>query len=324
MSTIPSTLNEGTVPYTVVGGSRGPSSLPGSSQVPVSLVLLDRGPRLFRAETLRDFDRLGFDSIICVTSGGGAFDVEALCQRFPRLRFILLAGEVDAGTKVNLAIRESQATWVFVLWNDMGLSTAGLSGRFFERLAEQDLLCLAPFLSTGSGTLLPTAAAPALQGPSLKILPLQASRDGAKSLYPFDYAGIYSRERFILSGGYDGRLSNPYWQRLDFGFRAWLWGEEIRLAQSLRVAYEDEAPAEDSTVGPDYRWFWLKNLAPTFRGDSALLSRRRLPGYFLSRKGGRLGAFAEFRAARRWVELNRYRFRSDAASLADLWEDEAP
>jgi hypothetical protein len=32
-------------------------------------------------------------------------------------------------------------------------------------------------------------------------------------------------------------------------------------------------------------------------------------------------AFGEFRAAREWVRTNRYRFRTDAASLVDLWDE---
>jgi hypothetical protein len=292
--------------------------------VPVSLVILDRGPRLFRGETLRDFDRLGFDSIICVEESGELLDIEAQCQRFPRLRFLLLEAVVDPGTRINLAIRESQSPFVFVLWNDMSLSTAGLSGRFFERLIEQNQLCTAPFLTTGKGVVMPTAATPALHRANLKILPLVAARDGSKSLYPFDYCGIYSREKFILLGGFDGRLASPWWQRLDLGFRAWLWGEEIRLSQALRVAYEDEPPTEDSTVDEDYKWFWLKNLAPQFRGDSAALPGYRFSGYLASRRWHLLKAWKEFRAAREWIGLNRFRFRSDASSLVDLWEDETP
>ncbi|MFZ4616146.1 MAG: hypothetical protein ACOYM2_08130 [Rectinemataceae bacterium] len=320
MNTIPITLSDGAVPYTVVGGSRGTAGPPG---VPVSLVILDRGPRLFRSETLRDFDKLGFDSILCVEEKGELFDVETLCQRFPRLRFIVLGAPADMGTRVNIAIRESSAPYVFVLWNDMGLSTAGLSGRFFERLVEQDLLCLAPFLTSGKGEPIPTAATPALHHSSLKILPLSAGKDATASLYPFDYCGIYSKERFTLLGGYDGRLANPFWQRLDFGFRAWLWGEEIRLAQALRVNYDEAPPEADESIDADYRWFWLKNVAPQFRGDTAVLSRRRRLEYLLSRRREPLQALAEFKAAREWVALNRYRFCSDANSLVDLWEDDA-
>ena len=318
MSTIPTTLSDGAVPYTVVGGNRGMS---GHAGVPVSLVILDRGPRLFRSETLRDFDKLGFESVICVEEKGELFDVEALCQRFPRLRFIVLGGAADMGTRVNIAIRESSSPYVFVLWNDMGLSTAGLSGRFFERLVEQDFLCLAPFLGSGKGELIPTAATPALHRASLKILPLSAARDAAPSLYPFDYCGIYSKERFTLLGGYDGRLANPFWQRLDFGFRAWLWGEEIRLSQALRVNYDDGPPAADESIDSSYRWFWLKCIAPQFRGDTAALPRRRRLEYLLSRRREPLQALSEFRAAREWVGLNKFRFRTDASGLVDLWED---
>lgn len=319
MNTIPTMLSDSAVPYTVVGGTRGASA----SGVPVSLVILDRGPKLFRAESLRDFDHLGFDSITCVEEQGEElFDIESLCQRFPKLRFILLGAKADTGTRINIAIRESASPFVFVLWNDMSIATAGLSGRFLERIVEKDRVCLAPFLSGPDGGLLPVSATPALQGSSLRILPLSAAKEGARSLYPFDYCGIYSRERFILLGGYDGRLSNSFWQRLDFGFRAWLWGEEIRLSQSLRVAYEEGPPQDDSTVDADYRWFWLKNIAPRHRGDSSVLPRSRFIDYILSRKGGLVGALNEFRAARAWVELNRFRFREDAERLVELWEEE--
>jgi len=316
MNTIPTTLSDSAVPYTVVGGG-------GASGMPVSLVVLDRGPRLFRSETLRDFDRLGFDSITYVEDRGAElFDVEALCQRFPRLRFILLGAAADPGTRINIAVRESSSPFVFVLWNDMTIVTAGLSGRFLERIVEKDRICLSPFLSGPDGSLLPVSATPALQGSSLRILPLAAAREGARSLYPYDYCGIYGRERFVLLGGYDGRLSNPFWQRLDFGFRAWLWGEEIRLSRALRVAYEGGPPQEDSTIDADYRWFWLKNLAPRHRGDSAVLSRSRFFEYLVSRKGGFFGALGEFGAARSWVELNRFRFRQDAERVVELWDEE--
>ena len=128
----------------------------------------------------------------------------------------------------------------------------------------------------------------------------------------------------MLSGGYDGGIANPYWQKLDFGFRSWLWGEEIRLSQALRVAYEEEPPTEDSTPDEDYKWFWLKNLAPVFRGDSAAIPPSRYWAY-LRRRGGRpFAAAREFRAAADWVRTNRYRFRSGASSVVDLWEEANP
>jgi hypothetical protein len=303
----------------VVGGTKGKG---GGQGLPVSIVLLNRGSRLYRGEVFRELDRLGFESIVSIDEGADSRDIESLAGRYPRVRFLLLSGKASIGERVNLGIRESPGPFVFVLWDDMRLSTQALSSRFFERLASQNHLCVAPFVTTKGGEMLPTASAPALFGSSLKVLNLPPSRDGSRTLFPFDFCGIYSRERFVLTGGFDGGLDKPYWQKLDFGFRAWLWGEEIRLAQALKLNYIESSPEEDTTPDDCYKWFWLKNLAPQFRGDSAAMPPHRFWPYLRARRGGLLSAIGEFRSAREWVQINRYRFRSDAASLVDLWEDE--
>jgi hypothetical protein len=319
MSTIPTTLDSGTARYTVVGAPRG-KACPDS--FPVSVLLLHRGSRLYRAEAFRELERIGFESIVSVEERGAeGSDMEALSARHPRARFLLLSEPASPGAMVNLGMRESCGPYVFVLWSDQCLSTQALSSRFFERLAEQDLLCQAPFLSDKGGALLPTAEAPALNKSSLKVLSLAPGRDGARSLYPYDYCGIYSRERFVLTGGFDAGISKPYWQKLDFGFRAWLWGEEIKLASALKVAYGEAPPVEDSTPDEGYRRFWLKNLAPSFHGDSAQLSLSRFWSYLRGPGGSLISGPAEFRAAREWVRINRFRFKTDAPSLVDLWDE---
>ena len=46
-------------------------------------------------------------------------------------------------------------------------------------------------------------------------------------------------------GGFDYTIQNPYWQNLDFGVRAHLWGEKIRIFTSFRIQYEGNPIAED-------------------------------------------------------------------------------
>jgi hypothetical protein len=319
MNTIPITLDAGAVPYTVVGG---PAAGSGGPAARVSVVLLNRGSRFARGDALRELSRAGFESILSVEPRGDSLDAESLSPRSGGLRFLLLSEPASVGVQVNLAMRESPGPYVFVLWSDMALSAQALSSRFFDRLAERDILCRAPLFFGKGGEALPSAAAPALHKSSLKVLRLVPSKDGARSLYPFDYAGIYSKEKFVLTGGFDPLLTNQYWQKLDFGFRAWLWGEEIRVSQALKVAYSGAPPVEDETADDCYKWFWLKNLAPSFRGDSALIPSSRLWSYLRRRPGGPAKALAEFREAREWVRTSRYRFRSDAPSLVDLWEEE--
>jgi hypothetical protein len=287
----------------------------------MSVVLLNRGSKLYRGEAMGELERAGLRTVLAVEPKGEAVDVESLAARHPGSRFLLLSEPASIGVQVNLAIRESPGPYVFVLWNDMSLSAQGLSSRFFERLAERDFLCSAPSLFGKAGEQLPSATAPAFNGSSLKVLSLVPEKDGARSLFPFDYAGIYSREKFVRTGGFDPGLANPHWQKLDFGFRSWLWGEEIRVAQALKLSYAEPAPPEDETPDEGYKWFWLKNLAPSFSGDQGAIGLSRFWAYLRSRRGGASSALGEFRAARDWVRLNRYRFRTDASSLVDLWDE---
>jgi hypothetical protein len=318
MNTIPTTLDAGAVPYTVVGA---PRPAPGGDAGAMTVVLLNRGSRLYRNEAIDELERVGLGSILSVEPKGDVVDLEGLASRHPGTRFLLLSEPASAGVQVNLAMRESPGPYVFVLWTDMSLSAQGLSSRFFERLAERNILCSAPALFGKGGEQLPSAVSPAFNRSSLKLLSLVPEKDGAKSLFPFDYAGVYSKEKFVLTGGFDASLANPYWQKLDFGFRSWLWGEEIRIAQALKLSYTEPPRPEDETPDEGYKWFWLKNLAPSFRGDSGDIGFSRFWAYLRSRRGGSAQALGEFKAAREWVRLNRYRFRTDAASLVDLWDE---
>ncbi|PKL08638.1 MAG: hypothetical protein CVV51_07985, partial [Spirochaetae bacterium HGW-Spirochaetae-7] len=192
--------------------------------------------------------------------------------------------------------------------------------RFFDKVVDLDAACLVPMLSDVSGSLVPSMSHPAQSGKALKVVQLPPRKDGEKSLYPFDACGIYSREKFSQLGGFDWTIGNPYWQKLDFGMRSWLWGETIRYAQALKLNYDGQSPSLDTTPDGDYGRFWLKNLAPVNSGDSAVLPRSRLLSYMARSRKGPKAAFDEFKAARDWVEACAYRFKGDASRLADLWD----
>jgi hypothetical protein len=155
---------------------------------------------------------------------------------------------------------------------------------------------------------------------SLKVLPWKPAQEGMRSLYPFDYCGLYSRRRFLQLGGYDLWMTNPYWQKMDFGFRAGLWGETIAWHPRLQFAYTGEPEGEDSTPDSSYKLFFLKNMAVRFTGDSGLLPLSRLPRYALRSGSGLLDALKEFREVRAWVHENRFRFQGDVPSLLGRWE----
>jgi hypothetical protein len=178
----------------------------------------------------------------------------------------------------------------------MRLATSTLSSRFFDKVVDLDAACLVPTLNDPAGSTVPSISHPAQSGKAFRVVPLPPKADGEKSLYPFDACGIYSREKFTSLGGYDWTIANPYWQKMDFGMRAWLWGESIRYAQALRINYEGAPASEDTTP------------------------RSRMLRYIArSRKNPRT-AWEEYKAARDWIVACSYRFKADASRLADLWD----
>jgi len=317
MSTIPSTSKRLSVPYTVVGGGR--SGRARRFPTPLTLLLLNRGGRFFKHAFFEELTRLGAEEIISIEGPTASYEIENLSRDFPTIKFMVLHEPTSRGEQINMGVEEAKGELVFVIWNDMKLSSSSISARIVERIRESDCLCTVPLVQNARLETVPTIMAPAFYNKLLKVLALQPSSDGIMSLFPFDYCGIYNKERFILVGGYDSSLATPYWQKMDFGFRSYMWGEKIHCSTALHVSYSGELPSEDSTPDEGYKMFFLKNLSVRFTGDSGILPRSRFFPYIL-RTGGAMSALKAFRRARAWVETNRFRFKQDARSVTDLWE----
>jgi hypothetical protein len=298
-------------------------------------VLLNRGGRYPRRNLFQELEKTGFDYVISLESSRERYDVEELAGRFPFVRFILAKDDVSPGELINLAASELKGSLFFVLWNDLRLVTGGNAARMVERLCipQEELknagdnkspfkrLCTVPMIQNSRYEILPTMAAPVVMKKVVKTMLFPPVREGLPSLYPFDGVGIYDRDRFIRMGGFDSSIKNTHWQFMDFGFRSWLWGEEINFSHALKLAYDGEAPAEDRTAGEDYRRFYLKNLAPVFRGDHAHLPLGRFPGYFFKSGEDLFTAWEDFTEGRRWVSTNSFRWRSDARTVTDHWDE---
>jgi hypothetical protein len=300
----------------------------------LSAVLLNRIGRYPRRTLFQELKKIGFDYVISIESSPERYDVEELSGDFPFVRFILLREPISPGDQINLAVSELSSPLFFVLWNDLRFITGGGAARMAARLTltKDELekagegkgfykrLCTVPVIQNSRFEAFPTLIVPMVKKRKIKTLRFPPQEDGLPSLYPFDGVGIYDRERFIRLGGFDGTLKNAYWQFMDFGFRSWLWGEEIRSSQLVKISYNGEVPAEDNSIGASYLRFYLKNLAPMFRKDYAHLPFRRFPAYLLRSGEDLAAAWESFTESRRWVNLNRYRWRSDARTITDRWE----
>jgi hypothetical protein len=176
---------------------------------------------------------------------------------------------------------------------------------------------------------------------TFECIPVQPEYDGFPTLYPFDAAGVYDRARFVNIGGFDSTLTSPYWQYLDFGLRAWLWGEEIRCDKPVRLCVEGQTVREETTANASYQRFFLKNLAPIYRRNEKKVDLEAIAAvsagipldtvegtahlpisYFFSfalKSGMGLGSWRFFSEIRRWVKNNAGRFTTDSATLFKNW-----
>ncbi|GHV80198.1 hypothetical protein AGMMS49944_19890 [Spirochaetia bacterium] len=320
MNTIPTTFNETLPSYTAVGGGAGGTSPGGGSGI--SAILLNRGGRYPRRTLFTELEKAGFDTVISLEGPQDRYDLEDLSSRFPFVRFILLQDTISPGEQINLGVTETASPLFFVLWNDLRILHGGDSAKIVSWL--QRRLCTAPVMQNAGLETLPTLTGPAFYRSKLQALHFSPEVEAQPTLYPFDGVGVYDRERFVRLGGFDGAIRNPYWQLMDFGFRAHLWGEEICCTQLVRLSYDGEAAPEDTTADAGYRRFYLRNLAPVFRDARAHVPLRLFPGYLFKTGEGLSTAWGEFRENRQWVAAYGRRFQRDAHMLTNLWETPRP
>ncbi|MCL2231062.1 MAG: hypothetical protein FWC01_08185 [Treponema sp.] len=330
MNTIPTIFNQTITPYTAVGGKERIAS------TGLSAVILNR-PGLPRRSIFYDLEKTGFDNVISIESASPHYDIEELAGRFPFVRFILPENEINLGERINLAASEIESPLFFVLHNDMKIIAGGTARRMAERLCvhmeENDetqsksegektgfkRLCTVPLIMNSNYETLPSLPSPMTHRRKIRTNFLEPQNEGDKSLYPFDGIGIYDRQRFIQTGGFDVTINHTYWQLMDFGFRAHLWGEEIAANLQLKLSYDGDIHAENYSVADSYKRFFLKNIAPVFRNDYAHLPLYRFPGFFIKSGEDFISAWDEFKKVKSWVLTNKYRWKSDARSFIKSW-----
>jgi len=317
MNTIPITSKNPRIPYTIVGGKKSNKKL--SLSPVLSLLVLDRGGRPYKAEYLKHLESLGDVEIMSVQGPSTTYDVEALSIRFPQVKFLILGKKASPGEKINIGILEATGRKVMVFWDDMRPGYR-FTERFLNQLDKSDDLCSVPILQSTKYETVPSLMAPSFYGSRLKMISLMPSSNEAATLYPFDYSGIYNKEKFLLTGGFDFNIENQYWQKMDFGFRSYMWGESISFNTVIKIEYLIDQIPEDTTPDKFYKMFYLKNLVLRFSGDSAFISWGKFLSYSIKSGSSLFSAIKEYKAAIGWVEINKFRFICDARQVTNLWE----
>ena len=319
MNTIPLTFNGWEIPHSVIGGAQGKAQ---GSDIEISAVLLNRGGRHYRADALAGLAAAGFSSVLSVENSTESYDAESLSARFPSVKFLVPQNKLATGEMINAAVAELSSRLVFVLWSDQRLrAITAEKAIWLANSAKENVFCLCPLLSDDSFGQLPTKMAPALAKREFSISPLPCTRDMEKTIYPFDFTGIYNREKFIDLGGFDSSIASAYWQNVDLGFRANLWGWDVRISHHLRLNYETASPAESVVSDAGYLKFYLKNLAPAFKERYAVLPCGKFFSFAAISGLNVVDSLRWFRDAAKWVSVNASRFVMDAPALISGWDN---
>lgn len=318
MNTIPLLFNERQINHTILGGTEKPEKV----LMPVTCLVLNRSASPYRTIIFDSLLRHGFESIICVEPYRKNFsiDINETVQLYPAVKFVVPHDEVTPGDMLNLGFAAAQTDYVLVLQDDLCTEDFQFTTVQALRFMEKGQFCVCPRLISSNLQTVPSFLSPSVQKAVFTVDSSSLISDGSKTLYAFDLAGFYNREKFMQLGGADYTIVSPYWQKLDLFFRAWLWGETVSLSVGFTLSYSGALPEENQTVDFSYLRFYLKNLMPVYTTDHAEIPLKSFFAFNTQTTCGLGESVRLFKDAREWTKKNKYRFKKDATSLIENWE----
>jgi hypothetical protein len=155
----------------------------------------------------------------------------------PAIEPVIFDEYSTAGHYINVLLKQVKTPYCMVLWDDMWLE-----GRFNEQLVrhllETDSVIAAPLCYDQEITMVPTLSSPLLsKSGEFSVLPTMPANEAEKTLYPYDYVGMYQMDAFFKGPGFDQEMDDGYWQLSDFGLSYWERDLSIRMCSTLTIRY---------------------------------------------------------------------------------------
>jgi len=315
MNTIPLIFNERQINRTIIGGRVKPAD----AVMDVSVILLNSNGSHFSLQILETLLKCGFSAVISIEPDSGNFNIEEISRRMPSVKFIIPLEKVTDGDMINIGMSEVNSSYVLVLRDSLHIPAGVLQPRLAEHLTANGNYCIVPRLLDSSKNALPVQFTPSAQHGHFTIVQSAVVTDGMKTLYPFDYVGLYNRMKFIQLGGFDYTITSPYYQNLDLALRSWLWGEETTLSTTFLFSFIESVPIEDTTADLTYLHFYLKNLLPRVRFDHGIIPDASFFTFLVHSSCGFFESRRQFKDAQQWVITNKFRFHTDIQHLIENW-----
>lgn len=315
MNSIPLTFRERQISRTVIGGRLETSE----NALNCCAILLNSSGSHLRIQVLENLVSCGFKTIISVEPRAENFNIEDMSRRFPSVKFLVPLEKCSDGDLINMCVSETDAKWIFVLRDGLNISANCMTKNLLENMTKTDEFAFVPRFVDYNGNGLPVNIVPEANRNRFCLSPNLVIGDEIPTVTFYNFMGLFNREKFILLGGYDYTITNPYWQCVDFGIRAWLWGEKIKVSTKMSLQYVVENEIPDSTPDLSYLRFYLKNLLPKFKIDHGEISWFSFIKFFVRSRCGIFEALKQFDDAKKWVDKTKFRFKFDIQYLIENW-----
>ena len=317
MSSIPSTFDEHQINMTVIGGRENYSP----EALNISVILLHSSASHLKLNVFENLMSCNFRSIISIEHDSSNYSIEDISKKFPNIKFFIPLEKASDGELINLAMSEIDADYVLVIRDSLYIPSGVVLENLAERLTSSQIYCIVPRLLDKNKNGLYTLFTPGAEKSHFVIDSSSFVTDGKKTIYPKDYVALYNRKKFIQLGGFDYTIKTPYWQNLDLAVRSWLWGQETKLTTMLQFSYIDEPTIEDQTINQDYLKYYLKNEVPKYKNEAAFIKNSAFYKFLFHSSCGYLEAKKQFKAAKEWVEKNKYQFKMDLQTFIKNWQE---
>ena len=317
MSSIPSTFDEHQINMTVIGGKVNNSP----DVLNIAVILLHSSASHLKLNVFENLMGCNFRSIISIEHDSSNYSIEDISKKFPNIKFFIPLEKASDGELINLAMSEIDADYVLVIRDSLYIPSGVVLENLAERLTSSQIYCIVPRLLDKNKNGLYTLFTPGAEKSHFVIDSSSFVTDGKKTIYPKDYVALYNRKKFIQLGGFDYTIKTPYWQNLDLAVRSWLWGQETKLTTMLQFSYIDEPTIEDQTINQDYLKYYLKNEVPKYKNEAAFIKNSAFYKFLFHSSCGYLEAKKQFKAAKEWVEKNKYQFKMDLQTFIKNWQE---
>ncbi len=306
------------VSYTILGGETLDRKK--KSQDGFSIILLNSSSNPYRTPLFNELKKLQAVEVLSIETDPSPRDVLMLMQLYNNVRFIIFKKGTDTGHRLDTAFNEALCNHCYVISPNMQMKRPDTLNHLLGEIMERKQICTVPVIQNLDGEILHTTVGPMPTGRTrFQVLPTAPGKRETPTLFPWDYFGMYNLEKHRKLGGFDHSIKESWWQLLEYGMRAWLWGEKLSTHPELKIGLLVDLPSVNTSPGMGYRRFYLKILAVHRRNGGGRLSRLQWWSYLIRSGDKDHSASSDWKEIHHWVRENSHRYKLDAIELSEHW-----